>query len=94
MHTVCVQVGKLLLRLGKYCRALAQHQRFIGFILEAQDLLSLVVIADPALEAAIRARRRVKKRLLQCGGIDGLVGQGDHVNRRQREETTALYRHH
>src|SRR5579863_4098038 len=52
------------------------HREFLeGFVFQASDFLSLIVIPNPALEADVAARARVEELAPRFGGIDGRLGK-------------------
>lgn len=55
MHAMRVQIRMLFRSFCQDAFAFTENQRLVGFVFQAQYLLPLVFIADPAFESAIRA---------------------------------------
>src|ERR1700686_3423481 len=54
------------------------HRKFLErFVLQASDVLSLIVIPNPPLEADIAACAQVEELAPRLGGIDGRLGKAE-----------------
>src|SRR6266404_235390 len=67
--------GKALHRLRQDPVALLDGQRLKGFVLEARNFLTFVVIPDPALEADVASGTAVEQFAAGCCGVDRRFGE-------------------
>jgi len=83
-----LQMRKLLLRFEKYLLPLADGERLVRFVFEAQNSLAVIFIAHPTFKRAIAAGGRIEQAPPQFIGVYRAVGNRQHISHPLRVETT------
>jgi len=87
MHALRFQDGKFPGSLAKYDLALFHRERFVRFVFQSPDCMTVVFISYPALERCIGSRGGIAKLLTKFVGPDDLAGYAHHFSHRPPEET-------